>query len=396
MQIVQLKPFHHRQQDCMGIFYRFNRELDIAIRKIRGIKWSQTHKCWWLPLGSGNFELVCTALKGIANIQAKELEDYQVKRKTITATLSPAPFSRLKTPASPAWKLNDKNLQALAAFVEQLKLKAYSSSTIRTYRNEFLQLLYLLDRREVNDLTTDDLRRYFVYCADKLRLTENTLHSRINAIKFYFEQVLKREKFFWEIPRPKRHLILPKVLGEAELRRLFAAVRNLKHKAILFTAYSAGLRVSEVVNLKISDIDSDRMQIFVRKAKGKKDRYVMLSPLVLDILRSYLKQCNPMPSIYLFEGNKPGIPYSVKSAQKIFQLAKNTAGIRKQVGFHSLRHSFATHLLEKGVDTHYIKDLLGHFSIKTTEIYLHVKKESLVNILSPLDSLWQEGASDIL
>ena len=400
MQIVQLKPFHHRQQECMGIFFVFNRELEMVVRKIREIKWSQTHKCWWLPLGRENYELVCTALKGVANIQTKELQDYQAKRNTIAATITPSPSSWAKPslpgPTAPTWKLSEKNLQALADFVEQLKLKSYSSSTIRTYRSEFLQLLILLKHKAVDDLTVNDLRRYFVYCADELHLTENTLHSRINAIKFYFEQVLKREKFFWEIPRPKRHLILPKVLGEAELRRLFAAVRNLKHKAILFTAYSAGLRVSEVVNLKISDIDSDRMQIFVRKAKGKKDRYVMLSPLILDILRSYLKQCKPMPSIYLFEGNKPGMPYSVKSAQKVFQLAKNTAGIRKQVGFHSLRHSFATHLLEKGVDTHYIKDLLGHFSIKTTEIYLHVKKESLVNILSPLDSLWQEGASDIL
>ena len=139
-------------------------------------------------------------------------------------------------------------------FIEQLKLKSYSPSTITTYRNEFLQLLQLVNKKNVAELSVDELRRYFVYCYDKLQLTENTLHSRINAIKFYFEQVLNREKFFWEIPRPKKPILLPKVMGEQELRRLFAAVSNIKHKAILFTAYSAGLRVSEVVNLKIKDI----------------------------------------------------------------------------------------------------------------------------------------------
>ncbi|GAA4730089.1 tyrosine-type recombinase/integrase [Flavisolibacter ginsenosidimutans] len=216
------------------------------------------------------------------------------------------------------------------------------------------------------------------------------MHSRINAIKFYFEQVLGREKFFWEIPRPKKHLQIPKVLSEAELRKLFAALQNNKHKAILFTAYSAGLRVSEVVGLQIKHIDSNRMQIFVEKSKGKKDRVVMLSPLLLDVLRAYLKECVPRPSTFLFEGYTANTPYSAKSAQRIFQMARQRAGINKAVSFHSLRHSFATHLLEKGVAIHFIQDLLGHFSIKTTARYLHVTKEKLVNILSPLDDLWKD------
>lgn len=163
---------------------------------------------------------------------------------------------------------------------------------------------------------------------------------------------------------------------------------------MLFTAYSAGLRVSEIVNLRLVDIDSVRMQIFVRKAKGKKDRYVNLSPVLLDILRSYARDYHPRPKEFLFESEQTFTAYSVRTVQQIFSNAKNKAGIRKEVGVHSLRHSFATQLLDKGTDIRYIKDLLGHFNIKTTERYLHVSKAKLVNIASPFDDLWKTHKLD--
>lgn len=290
---------------------------------------------------------------------------------------------------SPAPAISYENQQELGRMEEQLLLKAYSSSTRRTYLNEFRQLLKLLGKKPVQELTEDDMRRYMVYVLDREKLSEHTAHSRLNAIKFYFEQVLGREKFFWNIPRPKKPDQLPKVLGERELERMFRSVSNLKHKAILFTAYSAGLRVSEVVNLRLCDIDSGRMQIRVEQSKGKKDRYVGLSVVLLDVLRAYISQCRPMPLVYLFEGNDAGIPYSSRSAQMVFQQAKEKAGILKEVSFHVLRHSFATHLLEKGIDIRYIKDLLGHFSIKTTERYLHVKRQDLITMVNPLDELYR-------
>ena len=163
---------------------------------------------------------------------------------------------------------------------------------------------------------------------------------------------------------------------------------------MLFTAYSAGLRVSEIVNLKISDIDSRRMQIFVSRAKGKKDRYVNLSPILLDILRNYLLEYQPRPKVFLFESEQTLSAYPTRTVQQIFSNAKRNAGITKDVGIHSLRHSFATHLLEKGTDIKYIKELLGHFNIKTTERYLHVAKEQLVNIVSPFDDLWKTEQID--
>lgn len=298
------------------------------------------------------------------------------------------------TPVYKKTIISKVNAHIIPAMHQHLKLKAYSPSTIKTYLNEMTQLLVLLKEAPADQLTVAQLKRYLVYCFEKLQLKENTLHSRINALKFYYEQVLKREKFFWEIPRPKKPFQLPKVLGEYELAKLFNSLGNLKHKAMLFTAYSAGLRVSEVAALKIKNIDSGRMQIFIENAKGKKDRYVTLSPVLLDILRSYMKKYKPKPTEYLFESEQTGNAYPYRTIQRVFQLAKEKAGINKTVGIHSLRHSFATHLLEKGTDIRYIKELLGHFDIKTTERYLHVTKEKLVNIISPLDDLWRSGKID--
>ena len=149
---------------------------------------------------------------------------------------------------------------------------------------------------------------------------------------------------------------------------------------MLFMVYSAGLRVSELVNLRLADIDSKRMQVFVANAKGKKDRYVNLSPLLLDVLREYVKTYNPRPREFLFESDQTGCAYPTRTVQQIFSNAKRLAGIRKDVGIHSLRHSFATHLLDKGTDIKFIKELLGHFNIKTTERYLHVSNQQLVNV----------------
>jgi integrase/recombinase XerD len=410
MQIVTLKPLHHRKQECIGIWFENNSQLNGAIQKNSGAKWSQTNKCWYVPLSKGNYNKLFFALKGIARIDQSVLHKYLTEKKkklqgaesTVKnrpVIINQPPSSEEKTgTAKPIWinkqvavyktqKITGINTHVLPAMEQHLKLKAYSPSTIKTYLGEMAQLLSLLNTIPADNLKPEHLKRYLLHCYEKLKLTENTLHSRINAMKFYYEQVLGREKFFWEIPRPKKRYILPKVLGESELKRLFSALANKKHKAILFTAYSAGLRVSEVVNLELKHIDRSRMQLLIKNAKGKKDRYVMLSPLLIDILTNYYKICKPQPEKYVFEGPEPGTPYSSSSMQKIFQVARKNAGIQKQVSFHSLRHSFATHLLEKGVDIKYIRDLLGHFDIKTTARYLHVKREQLVNIESPLDGL---------
>jgi len=260
--------------------------------------------------------------------------------------------------------------------------------------NELTQYLQALKNHSADGMPVERIRQYLQFCFEVLKLSENTIHSRINALKFYYEQVLKRDRFFWDIPRPKKPQQLPRLLSEVELTRLFNALKNKKHKAMLFTAYSAGLRVSEIVSLRIADIDSSRMQILLTRAKGKKDRYVNLSPVLLDILREYIKSCRPKPVVYLFESGSTGTAFPTRTVQQIFSQAKNAAGIRKEVGIHSLRHSFATHLLEKGTDIRYIKDILGHFNIRTTERYLHVANRQLVNIISPFDDLWKKNGVD--
>lgn len=408
MKKVTLKPLYHKDQECIGIYFENTAVLNGAIRKNAGAKWSQTNKCWYIPLSKENYNKLFFALKGKAAIEQSALHEYLAAKKK--KVLTPAKTTAIAKPVSPVillpttskkqvtvykgGKIQAVNAHVIPAMEQHLKLKAYSPSTIKTYLGEMTQLLTILKTIPADDLTQELLKRYLIYCYEKLKLTENTLHSRINAMKFYYEQVLKRDKFFWEIPRPKKQFILPKVLGEDELAKLFNSLGNLKHKAMLFTAYSAGLRVSEIAALKIKNIDSGRMQILIENAKGKKDRYVSLSPVLLDILRSYIKNYKPKPIEFLFESEQTGTGYPSRTIQRVFQMAKDKAGISKTVGIHSLRHSFATHLLEKGTDIRYIKDLLGHFSIKTTERYLHVTKEKLVNIISPLDDLWRSGKID--
>ncbi|HRH47165.1 MAG TPA: tyrosine-type recombinase/integrase [Panacibacter sp.] len=390
MQTITLKPFFHNNKECTGIYFKSNAQLNNIVKKMPGVKWSNTNKCWYFLLSRENYNVLIKAIGSNAITDNRLLKQYLERKNKIAATV---PVEKQKSkanplPAAPSLQLiSSHNTDMLAQLVQQLKLKCYSASTIKTYRNEFAQLLQTIKQKRVEDLSTDDLKRYMVYAMEKEGISENTAHSRLNALKFYFEQVLGREKFFWGIPRPKKPSQLPKLLNETELGNLFKALKNKKHKAILFTCYSAGLRVSEVAHLKIEDIDSKRMQIFVRRGKGKKDRYVNLSPVLLDILRKYIKDYDPKPKEYLFESEHTGVAYPIRTLQQIFSNAKSKAKIRKEIGIHSLRHSFATHLLDKGTDIKYIKELLGHFDIKTTERYLHVSKQKLVNIVSPLDDL---------
>ena len=359
------------------------------MRKLPSVKWSQTNKCWYIPLSQHSYKDVYRELEGKANLDTAALKDYLEKRKGIKATLPVAPGKLISKSivSTVALKLSDHNLAALEKFTQQLKLKAYSPSTIKTYRNEFLQLLQLLRKKNVDDLTVDDLRRYMVYCIEKQGIKENTAHSRINAIKFYFEQVLKKERFFWEIPRPKKTNELPKMFNQDEVASIINKTTNKKHKTMLMLAYSAGLRVSEVVSLRTSDIDSKRMTIMIRQAKGKKDRLASLSPVLLVMLREYAKAYQPDKKGFLFEGNNKGGCYSTRSLQEVLQAAKKKAGVLKQGSIHSLRHSFATHLVDRGTDISMIQKLLGHNSIKTTLRYLHTSNKDLLKIISPLDDL---------
>ncbi|MCL2045638.1 MAG: tyrosine-type recombinase/integrase [Oscillospiraceae bacterium] len=193
-----------------------------------------------------------------------------------------------------------------------------------------------------------------------------------------------RDKFFIDLPRPKMPSQLPKHISVRDVKKLFDAVSNPKHSLMLKLCYGMGLRVSEIVNLKVTDIDSGNMQVLLEQAKGKKDRYVNLPESILDELRSYYKEYKPKK--YLFEGQNGG-QYSIRSVQNVFKTAMNKAKINKDVGIHGLRHSFAAHLLENGTDISYIQSLLGHSNIKTTLRYTKAVQKNVKHVKSPLDYL---------
>jgi site-specific recombinase XerD len=350
---VKYLPTTHHGKEVIFIHFEYDAALVERVKKLVGVQWSQSQKAWYV------------------------LDSAQYREKFGLAPKSPIGKEALL-------HIHTINHPALQLYIETLQLKAYSLNTINTYRNEFAQLLCILKNKAVNELDSSRLRSYFLYCTNTLKLSENTLHSRINAVKFYFEQVLKREKFFFEIPRPKKPSILPKVINAQDIKKLFEVTTNLKHNTMLKLCYGMGLRVSEIVNLKITDIDSKNLQVFIERAKGKKDRYANLPESILEQLRAYFVAYKPKK--YLFEGQY-GDQYSIRSAQKVFADALKKAKINKTIGIHGLRHSFATHLLEAGTDISFIQELLGHNDLKTTLRYTHVSQQTIKNIKSPLDKL---------
>jgi integrase/recombinase XerD len=268
-------------------------------------------------------------------------------------------------------------------FIQQLQLKGYSPRTINTYVDCLLSLAKYYNTSP-DLLTTDQIRDYFLYCLNVKELSKSWMNQTICALKILFVEILKREWNRLDIPRPRREKKLPLVLSKQEVQKILNAHTNVKHRALLMITYSAGLRVSETRHLKISDIDSSRMLLRIEQAKGHKDRYAVLSPIALELLRVYWKLYKPKK--WLFE-NKDGQPVPETTAQKIFKNALEKSGIKKKASIHTLRHSFATHLLEQGVSLPIIQQLLGHRSLKTTSVYLHVQQFSINAVRSPLDTL---------
>ncbi len=273
---------------------------------------------------------------------------------------------------------------ALKNYIETLELKNYSVNTINNYRNHFIPYLNYFSEKKPSQINKEEIINYLMHLRSSRQLSASEQNQIINAVKFFYEKVLNRPKELYDIPRAKKPFQLPGIFSAEEVRQIIDAANNLKHKSILSLAYAGGLRISEIVNLKISEIDSQRMVINIRQAKGRKDRIVMLSEKLLLMLRDYYKIYKPKE--YLFEGQSGGM-YSLRSIQEILKKAKSRAGIKKKGSVHSLRHSFATHLLEGGTDILSIKKLLGHQSLRTTMIYTHVSNEHISKIQSPLDKI---------
>jgi len=273
---------------------------------------------------------------------------------------------------------------ALQEFKRALLIKQYSVNTITIYVFAFRAFLKHFYPNPLTEIARPDIEKYLIKVAKERNYSKSSVNQYINAIKFYYEKVLGNDRAVYRLERPFKDKRLPMVLSQAEVTRILKSCHNLKHKAILTLIYSAGLRISELIGLDVSDIDSDRMVIRIKNSKGNKDRQTLLSEKTLDLLRKYYTEYRPKK--ILFEG-QTGERYSATSVQRVFKRALLKAGVRKKATLHTLRHSFATHLLEMGTDLRYIQALLGHTSSKTTEIYTHVTKKAFTKLRSPLDDL---------
>jgi len=269
-------------------------------------------------------------------------------------------------------------------YLDLLQRKRYSQSTIDCYTNYFRQFMTYFRDADLQKIRPHQINQYMLDLINNKQISVSQQNQRINAIKFYYEKVLGRKREYYQLSRPRKDKKLPTVLTLEEVVKIFCLTKNLKHRCILMTIYSGGLRRSELINLKVEDIDSERMLMKICGAKGKKDRYTLLSERLVTELREYYKTYRP--KIWLFEGQAGG-QYSATSIMKIFHDAVKRAQIRKHVTPHTLRHSFATHLLEQGTNLRYIQELLGHASTKTTEVYTHVASNTLMKIRNPLDNV---------
>ncbi|MGB9701451.1 MAG: site-specific tyrosine recombinase/integron integrase, partial [Candidatus Kapaibacteriota bacterium] len=271
----------------------------------------------------------------------------------------------------------------LEDFKTLLKIKRYSYRTIKSYSNAIKVFLAYFTDKNPDFINVSEIESFINSMVTGKNISQAYQKVLVGAIKLFFNELLRKNYKFNYLYSDRTEKKLPNVLDKSEVQLLINSIQNLKHKSITSLIYSAGLRLNEVIELKVGDIDSKRMLIKIVQSKGKKDRYVMLSDRILSLLREYYTDYQP--KLYLFEGQK-GDKYSARSIQAIFKRALHKAKISKEVSVHSLRHSFATHLLESGADIRVIQQLLGHSSIKTTQIYTQVSSLNISRVRSPLDS----------
>lgn len=372
--IITLRHLLIKEEKCIGIQFQNSKVIEALIRTLKSPMWSNHFQMVYIRNTPQNFSAIFKVFKGVAWVNCR----YFLRNRPITKNAIAVDLSALKK-AKPA---NDV-LPCPPEYIALLETKRYSLNTARVYTTLFSQFITYYKNKALLDINELDINNYLHHVVKK-GSSASVQNQIVNAIKFYYEQVLDMPQRFYEIDRPKKENKLPRVLSEEEVRQLITVTNNIKHKAILVTLYSCGVRISELLALKLSDIQSDRNLVLIRNAKGKKDRTTILSDKTLALLRQYYLAYRPKE--YLFESPAGG-RYSAGSVQSIIKDALASSKIRKPASAHTLRHSFATHLLENGTDLRYIQNLLGHSSSKTTEIYAHVSTKHLRSVKSPLDNL---------
>ena len=366
---IKLEPDCFQHKDVIKILFPINQDINEKLKQTTSAKWSNKLRSWYILKDEFNLSGFFENFKSLAYVDYSKLKN---KNNGFQPVTRKSVYSHRKDIVLPG------------GYHEMLIQKRYSENTIRTYTAYFKDFLYHFSGRDINKIELQEINTYILTLIQTSNISGSEQNQRINAIKFYYEKVLGREKQLIRIERPRKEKILPNTLSKTEIQAILQSTSNIKHRSMLELLYSAGLRRSEVLNLKISDIDSKRMLIKVRGGKGGKDRYTLLSESVLAHLREYFLAYKPKQ--WLFEGINEA-QYSGTSISKVLKKSAKKAGIKKRVHIHMLRHSFATHLLEQGTNLRVIQDLLGHENIQTTEIYTHVSNTEIRKVKNPIDEI---------
>ncbi|MFT4830506.1 MAG: integrase/recombinase XerD [Psychroserpens sp.] len=359
-------------QKMIGIKFSPDKLIQGLIKGLPNPKWSQHYNMAYISNTKGNLGIIFNTFKGMVWINYNRfLTNKPVNTNNDAVDVE---WFRKREPI-PEYRLCPEE------YLLKLELKRYANNTVRIYVSFFEMFINHYKDKELNAINESDIRAFLQKLIHK-NVSNSYLNQAINAIKFYYEVVLGMPNRFYEIERPRKEFKLPTVISKEEVLSIIQNANNIKHKCIIELLYGSGLRRSELLNLKIEDVDSKRMLLRVEGGKGNKDRHTLLSNTALEDLRIYFKEWKP--NKYLFEGRRAD-KYSAESVLKIVKGAAAKARIKQTVTPHVLRHSFATHLLESGVDLRQIQVLLGHGSSKTTEIYTHVATNTFKNIKNPLD-----------
>lgn len=358
------------------------------IKDIPGRRYRQETRTWLVPATKRNAERLLAIFRGAEILNAWVVERFADgsgdpngpgrSGDSGDSRDSGGSGEPQKSAAAPASFADERK-----ALLEALRLRGYSPKTIRAYTGHVERFLRFIDS---NGSAWDEqmVTAYSLVLVDR-DFSSSYINQAISAVSFYLLHVCRRSPTSVRYVRPKRARKLPNVLSTDEVLALFRAVKNLKHRAILYLAYSAGLRVGEVVRLRVPDLDIARRILTIRQGKGRKDRHTVLSGVAIAAVQAYLAA--ERPGHWLFPGQDRRAYLSERTVQKVFEQAKTKAGLPKHVTVHSLRHSFATHLHEAGTDLRVIQELLGHAQLKTTEIYTHVSARTIQHVVSPLDRI---------
>ena len=371
---IVLKPQFYHNHNQILIQFDYNESLIKRIRTLPDATWSSTLKSWYIKKNPSNLKLIFAVFKGHASIDSKLIFEKAPKKVTKAFTKRPR-------------QLSADNKQLLNNFYKYLKGKRYSANTVNIYSFFMADFIEFHNNKALNLLNVKDVNAFIETVFIKRSYSISTQRQFISALKQFIIFYPKTSISNLVLTRPKRSKRLPTVLSQEEIIDLIRHTRNLKHRAIIALIYSCGLRISELLNLKLEDINIDRKQLIVKNGKGRKDRYISLAESFIPLLSNYFYTYKP--KVYFAEGQK-GNMYSAESIRQFLKRACQVAQIKKTVTPHTLRHSYATHLLENGVDIRYIQELLGHAKPETTMIYTHVNRKDLLQISNPLDSALQK------